>query len=62
MRLPCVKGWQLSSDREPSVVARRWAKMSDEAVLLAMRWRLLQFHAGMVEVKRQGAAPSLGSV
>jgi len=57
-----MKGWQLSSDSEPSVVARRWAKTSDEAVLLAMRCRLLQFHAGMVDVKRQGPAPSLGSV
>jgi hypothetical protein len=62
MRLPCVKGWQLSSLREPSVVARTWPKIRREAVLEAMRCRLVQFQAGMVEVKRQGAAPSLGSV
>lgn len=44
------------------MVARTWAKMRWEAVLEAMRWRLVQFQAGMVEVKRHGAEPSLGSV
>jgi hypothetical protein len=57
-----VKGWQLSSLKEPSVVARTWPKINRDAVLEAMRWRFVQFHAGIVEVKRQGAEPSLGSV
>jgi len=62
MRLPWVKGWQLSSLREPSVVARTWAKMRWESVLEARRVRLEQFQAGVVEVKRQGPAPSFWSV
>jgi hypothetical protein len=36
--------------------------MRRDAVLEAMRCRLVQFHAGIVDVKRQGAGPSLGSV
>ena len=52
----------MSSLRVPSVVARTWAKMRCDAVLEAMRWRLVQFQAGIVEVKRHGAEPSLGSV
>jgi hypothetical protein len=61
IKLPCVKGWQLSSLREPSVVARTWAKMRCDAVLEAIRCRFVQFQAGMVDVNKQGAAPSLGS-
>ena len=48
--------------RFPSVVARTWAKMSDEVVLEAMRERLMQFQAGMVDVKTQGVGPSEGDV
>jgi hypothetical protein len=44
------------------VVARTWAKMSDDVVLEAMRDRLMQFHAGIVEVKTQGVGPSDGDV
>ena len=62
IKLPWQKGWQLSSLREPSVVARTWAKISFDAVLEASRCRFTQFHAGVVDVKRQGAAPSFGSV
>lgn len=50
------------SAREPSVVARTWAKMSFECVFGAMRSRLTQFHAGRVEVKMHGSGPSSGSV
>jgi hypothetical protein len=52
----------LSSLREPSVVARTWAKINRDAVLEANRCRFTQFQAGVVEVKRHGAAPSFGSV
>jgi hypothetical protein len=52
----------LSSLREPSVVARTWANISLLAVLEAMRCRFVQFHAGIVDVKRQGPEPSLESV
>lgn len=44
------------------MVARTWAKMRGEAVLEAIRWRLMQFQAGVVDVKIQGSGPSLGSV
>jgi len=44
------------------VVARTWAKMSDEVVLDAIRERLMQFQAGMVEVKTQGSGPREGDV
>jgi hypothetical protein len=43
------------------VLARTWAKMRGETVLLARRVRLVQFQAGMVEVKMQGSGPSSGS-
>jgi hypothetical protein len=36
--------------------------MSDDVVLDAMRERLMQFHAGIVEVKTQGSGPSEGEV
>lgn len=62
MRLPCSKGWQLSGDVEPSVVARTWAKMRCDAVRDAIRWRLGSFHAGVVEVKMHGSVPNLGFV
>lgn len=44
------------------MVARTWAKMSDEVVLEAMRERLMQFHAGIVEVNTHGVGPSEGEV
>jgi hypothetical protein len=56
------KGWQLESERAPSVVARTCAKMRDELVLDARRERLMQFQAGMVEVKIHGAGPRAGGV
>lgn len=62
MRLLYRNGWQLESDRLPSVVARTCAKMSDEVVLDAMRDRLMQFQAGIVEVKTQGSGPREGEV
>lgn len=62
IRLPWRKGWQLLSDREPSVVARTWAKIRDEAVFEASRSRFKQFHAGIVEVNIQGSGPSAGGV
>lgn len=46
----------------PSVVARTWAKIREEVVLDARRERLMQFHAGVVEVKIQGEGPKLGGV
>jgi hypothetical protein len=52
----------LLSERLPSVVARTWAKIRDEVVLDARRSRLMQFHAGMVEVKIQGSGPRRGEV
>lgn len=57
-----MKGWQLESDREPSVVARTWAKIRAEVVLEARRERLMQFHAGVVLVKMQGEGPRIGGV
>jgi len=62
IRLPWVKGWQFESDKVPSVVARTWAKIREEVVLDARRERLMQFHAGVVEVKIQGEGPKLGGV
>ncbi|KAH0445691.1 hypothetical protein KCU90_g168, partial [Aureobasidium melanogenum] len=47
IRHPRLKGWQLLSARAPSVLART-------------RVRLLQFQAGMVEVKMHGSGPSRG--
>lgn len=44
------------------MVARTWAKIRGEAVLEAIRWRLMQFHAGVVDVNMQGSGPSFGSV
>jgi hypothetical protein len=58
----CEKGWQFCSDRLPSVVARTWANRRDEVVFDAMRERLMQFHAGIVDVKTQGSGPSEGEV
>jgi hypothetical protein len=46
----------------PSVVARTCAKRSDEVVLEAMRDRLMQFHAGIVDVKTHGSGPREGDV
>lgn len=43
------------------MLARTWAKMRGETVLEARRERLVQFQAGMVEVKMQGSGPSRGS-
>ena len=57
-----MKGWQLESERVPSVVARTCAKIREEVVLEARRERLMQFHAGVVEVKMQGEGPRLGGV
>ena len=62
MRPRWEKGWQLESERLPSVVARTWAKMSDEVVLEASRDRLMQFQAGVVLVKMQGSGPRVGGV
>jgi hypothetical protein len=59
---PWVKGWQLLSLRDPSVVARTWAKMRLDVVLEARRERLMQFQAGVVEVKMQGDGPRVGGV
>jgi len=58
----CEKGWQLESEREPSVVARTWAKIKEEAVLEASRARFLQFQAGIVLVKMHGSGPKVGRV
>jgi hypothetical protein len=55
-------GWQFESERLPSVVARTWAKISEEVVLEAMRDRLMQFQAGIVDVKTQGSGPRDGEV
>ena len=44
------------------MVARTWAKISEEVVLDARRSRLMQFQAGIVDVKMQGSGPSFGSV
>ena len=44
------------------MVARTWAKMSDEAVLEARRARFRQFQAGIVEVNMAGDGPRMGDV
>lgn len=44
------------------VVARTWAKIRLETVFLAMRARLTQFQAGVVDVKMQGSEDSSGVV
>jgi hypothetical protein len=44
------------------VVARTWAKMSEDVVLDAIRERFMQFQAGIVEVKTQGSGPREGEV
>lgn len=44
------------------MVARTWAKIREDVVLEAMRERLMQFQAGMVEVKMQGEGPRDGGV
>jgi hypothetical protein len=62
IKLLYENGWQLLSERLPSVVARTCANMSDDVVFDAMRDRLMQFHAGIVEVKTQGSGPSEGDV
>ncbi len=62
MRLLWEKGWQLESERLPSVVARTWAKISEDVVLDAIRERLMQFQAGMVDVNTHGSGPSDGDV
>jgi hypothetical protein len=36
--------------------------MSEDVVLEAMRVRLMQFHAGMVDVKTHGSGPREGDV
>lgn len=62
IKLLYEKGWQFESDKLPSVVARTWANMSEEVVLEAIRDRLIQFHAGIVDVKTQGSGPRDGEV
>jgi len=62
MMAPWLNGWQFCSERLPSVVARTWAKMSDEAVFDARRARFRQFHAGIVEVNMAGDGPRSGEV
>lgn len=62
IKLLYEKGWQLLSERFPSVVARTCAKMRLDVVFEAMRERLMQFQAGIVEVKTQGSGPSEGEV
>jgi hypothetical protein len=62
MRLLYENGWQFESLKLPSVVARTCAKMRLDVVLEAMRDRLMQFHAGIVDVKTQGSGPSEGDV
>jgi hypothetical protein len=62
IKLLYVNGWQFASARAPVVVARTWAKRRLDVVLEAMRVRLLQFHAGIVEVKTQGSGPKVGAV
>lgn len=44
------------------MVARTWAKISEDVVLDAMRERFMQFQAGIVDVKTQGSGPSDGEV
>lgn len=44
------------------MVARTWAKMSEDVVLEARRERLGEFQAGMVDVKTQGSGPRVGDV
>ena len=44
------------------MVALTWAKIKEEAVFEASRERLMQFHAGIVEVKMQGSGPREGEV
>jgi hypothetical protein len=62
IRLLYEKGWQLESERLPSVVARTCAKISEDVVLEAIRDRLMQFQAGIVDVKTHGSGPSEGEV
>ena len=50
------------SDRAPSVVARTCAKIREDVVLEANRFRLMQFQAGIVDVKIQGSGPRSGEV
>lgn len=50
------------SDNDPSVVALTWAKIREDVVLVAKRSRLMQFQAGIVEVKMHGVGPSDGGV
>ena len=57
-----MKGWQFESERIPSVVARTWAKMREDVVFEAIRDKLMQFHAGIVDVKTQGSGPREGDV
>lgn len=44
------------------MVARTWANISDEVVLAARRSRLMQFQAGIVDVKMHGSGPRDGGV
>jgi hypothetical protein len=44
------------------VVARTCANMREDVVLEAMRERLMQFQAGIVDVKTQGSGPREGDV
>lgn len=62
MRLWKANGWQLDSESAPTVVARTCAKTREEVVLRASRARLVQFQAGVVEVKMQGSGESSGVV
>ena len=62
MRLAWEKGWQFESERLPSVVARTWAKISEDVVFEASRERLMQFQAGVVLVKMHGSGPRVGDV
>jgi hypothetical protein len=62
IKLLYEKGWQFESDRLPSVVARTCAKIREDVVFEAMRDRLMQFQAGIVEVKTHGSGPREGEV
>lgn len=44
------------------VVARTCANTSGETVFFAIRARLMQFHAGVVEVKMHGSGERVGKV
>jgi len=62
IKLLYANGWQLLSLNAPVVVARTCANTSELVVFSARRVRLVQFHAGVVEVNMQGPSPSSGLV